>query len=196
MTQMAVIMTGSCPDTHCSPLALDGRVIVTMILGRRLEGSGKAWTRTNRKSYNRSFPCPNYRPPSSSDNVRSSGTRRPPPFLNDDGDDEVPMSAADKGQHDRSSLASASSSVPAPAPVAATAENFFRQPTAFAAPIPNTTTLGSSGPTFYQHKDKTKTPISGSGSGHPTPTAPAMSESADATGTGSTSILQFCVEGT
>ncbi|KAI0276358.1 hypothetical protein BGY98DRAFT_985917 [Russula aff. rugulosa BPL654] len=136
-----------------------------MILGRRLEGSGKAWTRTNRKSYNRSFPCPNYRPPSSSDNVRSSGTRLPPPFLNDDGDDEVPMSAADKGQHDRSSSASASSSipVPAPAPVAAAPVNFSRQPTAFAVPIPNPTTLGSSDPTFYQHKDKTKTPIPGPG---------------------------------
>ncbi|KAI0267198.1 hypothetical protein BGY98DRAFT_1102240 [Russula aff. rugulosa BPL654] len=43
------------------------------------------------------------------------------------------------------------------APVAAFAVNFFRQPTAFAAPIPNPTTLGSSGPTFYQYKDKTKT---------------------------------------
>ena len=65
-------------------------------------------------------------------------------------------------------------SVPARAPVAATAVNFFRQPTAFAAPIPNPTTLGSSGPTFYQHKGKTKTPIPGPGH------AATMSESESA----------------
>ncbi|KAN0126006.1 hypothetical protein V8E52_001213, partial [Russula decolorans] len=142
-----------------------------MIIGRRLEGSSSTWTRTNRKSYDPSFPCLNCRRPSSSDNERPSGPRRPPPFLNDDGDDEedeleVPMTVDDNRQHDRSSSASASSSAPA------ATVNPFRQPTAFAAPNPTT----SSGPTFY-YKDKTKTPIHA-----------ATSTCADGTS-------MFCVEG-
>ncbi|KAF8492350.1 hypothetical protein F5888DRAFT_907636 [Russula emetica] len=127
------------------------------MLGRRPEGSSITWTRTNRKSYNRPFPCLNYRRPSSSDNERPSGSRRPPPFLNDDDDDdedEVPMTLDNSNrQHDRSSSNSASS------PTVTVNVNPIRQPTAFAAPNPITSGSSGGGPTFYHYKDKTKTPM-------------------------------------
>ncbi|KAI0280079.1 hypothetical protein BGY98DRAFT_932800, partial [Russula aff. rugulosa BPL654] len=172
--------------TYC--YSLGGRVGAIAVNAKRIEyqasqpGSGEEKAGKSVRIIRKISDQPNH---------RSSGPRRPPPFLNDDGDDddEVPMSAADNGQRDRSSSALASSSVPARAPVAATALPF---------PIQHPWVIR---PNILQYNDKTKTPIPGPGHAA-TATVPALSmseseseQSADTTATGSTSMLQFCVEG-